>query len=734
MKIPTTLDRKTRKKWLTSPALAIVLALLLMLSSLPVYAGEQQTDQTETPTVTQDAGSESAQSAASSEQSDPLADELEPIQPIDPQEPEVAATEDWTQTKPHEGQVLHGGYVGFMNKASGKYLTVPNGTTSAVTNVCQQSTTHNMVHAQEFLLQYYYNVDYDLANFTIYPLTSSGTVVINMRIKADTMENGLANVLVQPASMLVNNERWQIEHVTGTYYCIYWADNPDSASIKYALTANNASDSTNPAIGDVDNVYVSAYTGEDSQLWQICADGIPMDINGYDITQGGSQEAILGSTVSYYYVPKAFNSVLLWSVLPSGMATSYGGGHFVPKKYGEMTVNLKYSVPNGNLPVNKSAVLFAMPATGEYYIANAGTGRYMDIEGPSTQVNAIIQQWDFHTGDYEKWRITNDSATLGYVRIRSLYSKKYLAVDSSNTGVIKQTLTLDDYSLWKIETTSHGNIKLICKASESNSVVLSVPLSANSNGTNLTTVSYTNNDNYRDEWSLYQFNATLEVEHYYDQGFTVRYQSFDDAEDLIESYQEFVAERYLHEFGLEIVPTYTAITSSADLCKGTVTSSNLSSACTHGTNGGCLKRDNLFNDVSPGSVTKSIVLWTGHILYNNQGSAMQTTGSFRIVITPSQVVYSSQGYINQSEEDTYVNYVFSLMHELSHSMGANDHYCTKKPDKECTNNTCDQCVLGYDEIRICLMGERKNVAELIVENTFCLTCREIISDHTRDHH
>lgn len=111
---PTTLDRKVRKKWLTSSTFAIVLALLLVLSSLPVYAGEQQTEQTETPTVTQDAGSESAQSETSSEQNEPFSDELEPMQPTDPQEPEVAAT-DWTQEKPHEGQVLHGGYVGFKN-------------------------------------------------------------------------------------------------------------------------------------------------------------------------------------------------------------------------------------------------------------------------------------------------------------------------------------------------------------------------------------------------------------------------------------------------------------------------------------------------------------------------------------------------------------------------------------------------------------------------------------------
>ena len=47
MKIPTTLERKTWKKWQICHALAILLVLL----SLPVYAGAQQTEQTQTPTL-----------------------------------------------------------------------------------------------------------------------------------------------------------------------------------------------------------------------------------------------------------------------------------------------------------------------------------------------------------------------------------------------------------------------------------------------------------------------------------------------------------------------------------------------------------------------------------------------------------------------------------------------------------------------------------------------------------
>ena len=139
MKIPTTLDRKNMKKGLKSPApasvLALVLALLLVLCSLPVYAGEQQTEVTETPTVTQDTGSESAQSATSSEQDEVIIDELEPLNPIGTQEFSVLSTYNWKDEEPYIGVLLDGAYIGFKNKMSQKYLTIPNGTIAVGTNV-----------------------------------------------------------------------------------------------------------------------------------------------------------------------------------------------------------------------------------------------------------------------------------------------------------------------------------------------------------------------------------------------------------------------------------------------------------------------------------------------------------------------------------------------------------------------------------------------------------------------
>ena len=648
--------------------------------------------------------------------------------------------------------MLHGGYVGFKNKASGKYLTVPNGTTSTVTNVCQQSTTYNMVHAQEFHLQYSYNPGSDWAYFTIFPLASSGTVVTNMRIKAETMTNGLANVLVQSTSMSSGNERWQIEHVTGTYYCIYLADNPDSASVKYALTSNNGGNSPHPVIGSSDNVYVSAYAGDDSQLWQICADGRPMDINGYDITQGGSQEAVLGTTVSYYYVPKAFNSILLWSVSPSDMASSYGGGHFVPKKYGEMTVKLQCS-SNGMIPIVKSSALFSIPQEGKYYIENVGTGRYIDIEGPSKLADRIIQQWDFHSGNYEKWRVVYDDETTGYIRFKSAYSGKYIAVDDVNTSVIKQVSVLDDYSLWKVVTSTHGNIQLICKAIESSNKVMSVPTTANNNGTDLTTGVYTNNTNYYDEWSLQEIKYTYTLSHYYDLGYISR---FYDAGDDIELYHDIVAHLLFQCFKVEVLCDIQTYTSCADECTGVpVEILDPISFCHHNLNDenqpnhktrGSIKAD-IVNQFGSGSKYRTRIAWSGHNLGTTRATSFAT--DFVVIIPVSSNVAITGNEI--TNELIKYDRVFSLLHEVSHQLGAVDHYCygdqDEQDDKTCSNpnNSCWKCDLRATAAPICMMSEynKNSLAEVLsggdIQSLYCSSCFSDtdvngILTHLNDHH
>ena len=134
------------------------------------------------------------------------------------------------------------------------------------------------------------------------------------------------------------------------------------------------------------------------------------------------------------------------------------------------------------------------------FVKNVGTGKYIDIEGPSTANNAIIQQWQFNGKDQSKWLF--EVQTGGYFRIKSLYSNKYIGVDSTATTVVRQYDASSDYTLWRFAETASGTYKLICKAIEASGNVLAVPLNANSNGTDLTIVPYTDDTNYKDEWSL----------------------------------------------------------------------------------------------------------------------------------------------------------------------------------------------------------------------------------------
>ncbi|MBQ7380065.1 MAG: RICIN domain-containing protein [Clostridia bacterium] len=384
-KVPTTVDRKAWKKWLICPTLA----LLLVLSSLPVYADEQKTEVTETPTVTQETGSESAaESAASSEQDELITDELEPIPPIDSQENDMVATSDWTQEEPHEGQVLHGGYVGFKNKASGKYLTIPNGATTADTNVCQQSESA-VANSQEFYLTFSYNTTRNVSFFYISPLTSTGANS-GQHIKWEALDTN-ANVNIDTYLPTQTNDRWQIEHVEGNYYRIYAGQNPDATGdVKYALTAYGNSDGTSGGTSPTSpgNVYLSVYTGADNQLWQICANGIAMFLeNSVDISSEAPVLDIQKGSLAYsYYVPKRFNDSITWraSNTVRGIVNAHGGCYGVyagavdlianvthaDGSVDEYTCNCYVYLPSGAYSVSSSNALYL--DTQDNY-ANAGS-------------------------------------------------------------------------------------------------------------------------------------------------------------------------------------------------------------------------------------------------------------------------------------------------------------------------------------------------------------------------
>ena len=144
-----------------------------------------------------------------------------------------------------------------------------------------------------------------------------------------------------------------------------------------------------------------------------------------------------------------------------------------------------------------------IPQEGTYLIRNEKTEKYIDVKGPNTNEGTLIHQWTYGESSSRRWIVEHVSGGEGFVRIKSAYSNKYLAVDSTTNTTIKQTSTLSNYSLWKFERTSAGNLMLVCKALPT-TTVLALPSNSDYNGTNLTTVTYTNDETLNDEWQIFE--------------------------------------------------------------------------------------------------------------------------------------------------------------------------------------------------------------------------------------
>lgn len=165
---------------------------------------------------------------------------------------------------------------------------------------------------------------------------------------------------------------------------------------------------------------------------------------------------------------------------------------------------------------------------GTYFIQNAETSRYMDVEGPSTAEGAVIQQWDFHTGNQAKWNIVRQSD--GYYTIQSVYSNKYVGVENNsiaNNAAIKQYASNTEAGTrWGFSVSGSGNYIITAKSAETYSRVLSVPAGLDANGTDLIQYTYSDNNDYKDEWIFHNINDYKGVLDYWnDTGETVGYWS-----------------------------------------------------------------------------------------------------------------------------------------------------------------------------------------------------------------
>lgn len=225
----------------------------------------------------------------------------------------------------------------------------------------------------------------------------------------------------------------------------------------------------------------------------------------------------------------------------------------------------------------------------------------------------------------------------------------------------------------------------------------------------------------------------LSVRHYYDQGLVVRR---GDAVGGITDNQQFTSEILEEVFGLEITTNFiTTYSSTADRCKGTVTSANLDTMCTNHnpscSNSGYMYYDFHNNHDITGN-TNVIVFWSGHRTDREGNNAEEDAN-----VNRSCYYRDDDGSANimmLNNDDTFYRNRYTLLHETAHAIGAPDHYHEEDEAGNCKNSTlCSECGGSNKRPEACTMNITKYYAGA-KKNYFCAECREDMRQHLAEHH
>ena len=212
-------------------------------------------------------------------------------------------------------------------------------------------------------------------------------------------------------------------------------------------------------------------------------------------------------------------------------------------------------------------------ANGTYYLKNAETGRYMDVDAISYEPGAIIHQWSFHGGAQSRWKIQLQED--GYYTIQAVHSQLYAGVEpdyqSWDGAAIQQYAYVADapYMRWRITKADSGAYILTAKSGVTNNRALSVHTNGNADGTDLMQYTYTNDSNRKDEWRVESINPISIT-------LCGIYNSGHDHTSALEDCRS-----YLHSAGYNNIRFISGSISGAD-CKSELLSTNIFTSRSHG--------------------------------------------------------------------------------------------------------------------------------------------------------
>ncbi len=270
---------------------------------------------------------------------------------------------------------------------------------------------------------------------------------------------------------------------------------------EYSHTYNVASEYTNLGISTSRVAYVSAPAS--SSITSSSPGTLTIDVTNW------MKSLYAGTQANYGLVFKRISGSLSSVILKS-----YESGSATRAHYDVTYSTVEYAVDEGPC-----------------FIENLGSGKYIEIEGPSSYSGAIVQQWDFYAGNSQRWIVEHIAGSGGYSRIKSAYSNLYLGVDSNNTNFVKQYSAADVYSdeclMWRIDDTLFDSFTISNKATELGRSVLAVPNNSTANGTDLGQRDYTNDTNYFDEWKVHPTKDVSLIAYYHSNDTVDRSSYFD---------------------------------------------------------------------------------------------------------------------------------------------------------------------------------------------------------------
>lgn len=195
-----------------------------------------------------------------------------------------------------------------------------------------------------------------------------------------------------------------------------------------------------------------------------------------------------------------------WSSSNEAVAT-VSAGVVTANAPGFATITARYVDGNGQPHTAQCMVLVIPLAEGTYFLQNRQTGVYADVAARITTAGALVQQWEFHGGATQKWKLTHVSNGYYTLHLENAGSMYYMGVEGNSqitdSNIVLRTGTVDDGMLWHFETTADGAYRIVPKLAEAQTTerALVATTSNNTNGDRLAYGNYVaNNGSYRDEW------------------------------------------------------------------------------------------------------------------------------------------------------------------------------------------------------------------------------------------